>query len=113
MNTYEIKVTWNQMFAERNIELGLPVITAEKTFEFKSEDSMSIDQICEAVYRDTNWYEGSVWDAMQPLPELRSHTALSIGDVVSVNGIEMLCSEFGFKCINVEKLLAECLKTSR
>jgi hypothetical protein len=112
MNTYEIKVTWNQMFPERVVALGGTVITAEKTFEFKSETSMSIDEICEAVYRDTNWYQGSVWEAMQPLPEVRSHTALSIGDVVTVNGIEMLCSEFGFQCQNVDKLLAMCLASA-
>jgi hypothetical protein len=55
------------------------------------------EQVCEMVYRDTNLYCGTVWDALQPvLPTDRTHTALSEGDHVTVDGDRYRCAEFGF-----------------
>lgn len=57
----------------------------------------TISELCERVFHETNIYEGNFWDAIQPLPEKRSHTALSMGDVVIVNGDRYSCEEIGFK----------------
>jgi hypothetical protein len=75
MNTYEIKVTWNEMFEEFLLANGEEIIIASKTFEFKTD--MNIDEICEAVFRDTNNYSGEIWEAMQASSRTTStHRAL-------------------------------------
>jgi hypothetical protein len=56
-------------------------------------------ELCEALYRATNLYEGELWNRMQPLPENRTHTALSVGDVVVIRGTGYLCSMIGFQKI--------------
>jgi hypothetical protein len=53
--------------------------------------------ICEAVFAQTNQYAGEIWDALQPLPEGRTHTAVSVGDVVIINGNRFMCREMGFE----------------
>jgi len=50
----------------------------------------------EALFVATNTYEGPLWDDMQPLPEDRSHTALSVGDVVELDGTPYRCATFGW-----------------
>lgn len=53
--------------------------------------------LCEKVYSDTNMYAGSFWAELERwLPEDRSHTALSIGDSVSIDGSVYVCDDFGF-----------------
>lgn len=56
--------------------------------------------LCERAFADTNRYEGSLWDALQPLPEDRSHTALSVvfdqGDYVIIDGTTYEVATFGF-----------------
>lgn len=52
------------------------------------------------LFRATNLYDGADWDAMQPLPEGRSHTALSVifkrGDYVTIDGRTYEVASFGF-----------------
>ena len=52
--------------------------------------------VCEDLFACTNLYEGEMWDALQPLPEDRKHTALSVGDHVIVDGTAYRCMFFGF-----------------
>lgn len=53
--------------------------------------------IAEAVFRDTNLYQGVLWDLLEPLlPENRTHTALSVGDEVTVNGTTFQCASIGW-----------------
>lgn len=53
--------------------------------------------IAEAVFRDTNTYQGVLWDLLEPLlPENRTHTALSVGDEVTVNGTTFQCASIGW-----------------
>lgn len=61
------------------------------------ETDKSDEALCEQVFHETNTYQGPIWDAMQPLPEDRGHTALSVGDSVIITGVEFTCEEFGFK----------------
>lgn len=98
---YTITVTWNPMFPERKIAMGLEVeASAEKRFSFVTEDIMTGEQVCSAVYAATNLYAGEIWDAMQPLPADRGHTAISMGDFITVNGVTYECAEFGWKNLN-------------
>jgi len=49
------------------------------------------------VFQNTNLYQGAMWDALQPLPEDRTHTAMSVGDEVTINGQTFRCEDIGFK----------------
>lgn len=54
--------------------------------------------ICEGIYKDTNTYSGSAWDSLiKPLlPADRTHTALSVGDEVTIDGVTYICADMGF-----------------
>lgn len=55
------------------------------------------EELCEEVFRDTNLYGGDIWDALVPvLPEDRTHTALSVGDEVEIDGVVYRCDVFGW-----------------
>jgi hypothetical protein len=75
------------------------VVPVSKTIEVEEQEPLAL---CEALFRDTNLYEGALWDALQPLPEAgRNHTAMSVGDhvVVESPGSEPVvyrCMDAGF-----------------
>ena len=55
-------------------------------------------QLCERLFRDTNLYQGELWDAIEPgLSPKRTHTALSVGDEVSINGRRYTCADIGWE----------------
>ena len=89
-----ITVTW-RAFSDRPFQ-------PETSATFTWDTNLSDKEICEKVFRDTNLYEGEVWDKIEPLlPEDRTHTALSVifdrGDYVEVDGIEYEVQACGFK----------------
>jgi hypothetical protein len=58
-------------------------------------------EVCEALFRDTNLYEGPFWDRLDGnLPETRTHTALSVGDRVFIDDRVFLCKSFGWEKIS-------------
>jgi hypothetical protein len=56
--------------------------------------------ICEKAFRETNTYSGYLWDALQPLPENRTHTSLSVGDEVDVDGNTYRCADIGWQLVS-------------
>lgn len=72
----------------------LPVTS--KTIEVSSADGVDHPQLCEFLFRDTNTYSGSFWTLLQPLPEKRTHTAMSVGDEVTIDGRTYRCMDIGF-----------------
>lgn len=67
------------------------------SFEFELGAGETDKEFCERVFANTNQYEGAVWDALQPaLPEDRPHTALSVGDRVTIDGRSYRCESLGF-----------------
>lgn len=78
----------------------LNIRPAEVEFEFEYDFEDDNDYvICERIWANMNQYQGKVWDAMQPLPAPRPHTAMSIGDEVRIDGRAYVCLDFGFKSI--------------
>lgn len=67
-----------------------------KTIETNTTEGVPPEAICEMVFRDTNVYDGSLWALLQPLPEERTHTALSVGDEVTIDGRIFRCMDIGF-----------------
>lgn len=56
--------------------------------------------LCERVFEETNLYQGELWDRIQPLlPDTRTHTALSVGDLVRIDDRVYKCANIGFKLI--------------
>lgn len=52
--------------------------------------------ILEHLFEETNLYRGPLWDAMQPLPEERTHTSLSVGDYVTIDDRMYRCESVGW-----------------
>lgn len=104
-----IKITWvalgylgdyrEQRIAEL-IEAGYEIKgNASAEFEFETGERSDLE-LCEKVFRDTNLYSGELWDALQvAIPAERSHTALSIGDKVEIDGRVYVCGEVGFALV--------------
>lgn len=60
-------------------------------------------QVCEAVFHATNTYSGKLWELIKPhLSPRRTHTALSVGDEVHVNGITYRCEPVGWEAVAVD-----------
>ena len=78
--------------------------------EWAGADDLSDEQVCEAVFHQTNTYRGDLWDAIQPLlSPRRTHTALSVGDEVTVRGITYRCEPAGWQAVAVELAAHEAL----
>jgi len=55
-----------------------------------------------AIYGDMNTYSGKFYDAIaEVMPAERSHTALSIGDIIEIDGRAYTCEEFGWSVAQV------------
>lgn len=71
---------------------------ASLEFEFPFGEMLIDEDIAEYIFMHTNTYSGSVWEAIEKLlPANRSHTALSMGDLVEVDGRVYRCEPIGFK----------------
>ena len=76
-------------------ETGRSPVTS-RTIEVGTADGVNHDTICEHLFRDTNLYQGNWWVLLQPLPEDRTHTAMSVGDEVTIDGRTYRCMDIGF-----------------
>lgn len=88
-------------FAER-VNNGMIPVTTTREIEININDGFAnVDgyRIADAMFHQTNMYQGDFWDALQPLPENRSHTAISMGDVVIIDGVRYACAELGWEIV--------------
>jgi len=98
-----ISIIWNTCIDQlpeshviSHLASGRP-LTAYITFEWDFGNAMSDEDICDAIYHMTNLYSGNMWNAIADrLPEPRPHTALSMGDLVVIDGQIYRCAEFGW-----------------
>lgn len=92
----KVKITW-KAFGDKP-EQGRFVSSVEVETEFL--DTVTDKQICEIVHADTNLYQGYIWQLIQPLlSKTRTHTSISVGDEVEINGRVYICADFGFEKI--------------
>lgn len=54
--------------------------------------------LLEALFKETNLYEGPFWDRLD-LPANRRHTALSVGDEISINDTTYRCQPVGWSVV--------------
>ena len=67
--------------------------------EFKIEES-NLDKFLEVVYHNTNTYSGNLWQIIEPkLSAFRTHTSISVGDEIEIDGQVYICADFGFEKI--------------
>jgi hypothetical protein len=93
MSKHEITIRW--VASDRAKVLGLETVSL--TFDLFYEDLSPFD-LLETLFAQTNQYKGHIWDAIEDrLPLRRSHTALSVGDEVSIDGAWFECDHIGWK----------------
>lgn len=91
------KDNYKQYLASQGYELSED---ASAKFEFELGADESDLEFCERVFANTNLYAGKVWDAVESvMPAERSHTALSVGDFVSIDGRTYRCADLGFTLV--------------
>jgi hypothetical protein len=84
----EIKVVW-KAFEKHGLE------TTSAVIEIDSNDDHH--EICERIFAGTNLQRGMFWELLEPvLPATRSHTSLSVGDEVVIDGETYRCATVGF-----------------
>ena len=67
--------------------------------EFKIDES-NVDKFLGVVYHNTNTYSGNLWQIIEPkLSATRTHTSISIGDEIEIDGQVYICADFGFEKI--------------
>lgn len=91
--TTKIKITW-KAFGDKP-EIGRFItsvkIEADEVFSKNIADTLNL------IYCDTNLYQGYFWDLLEKnLRSTRTHTALSVGDEVEINGTTYRCAEVGW-----------------
>jgi hypothetical protein len=94
----EVKVTWvtenhpSMPYARKEVEF----------LDFLSVDSQATDlDVCEEVYRQTNLYVGSFFEAVNKYASKdRGHTSISVGDFVEVDGNVYECGYFGWRVVS-------------
>jgi hypothetical protein len=93
----KVKVTW-KAFGDKP-KAGKFVSSVEFETEFKIAEA-DVDQFLNVVYRVTNTYSGNLWEIIQPkLSPTRTHTSLSIGDEVEIDGRVYIVADLGFEKI--------------
>lgn len=75
--------------------------TEELTFDSEAFlRTLPNEEVCDEVFCQTNTYQGFLWEEIEGiLPEGRSHTALSVGDEVTVNGQTYRCESMGWSLV--------------
>ena len=104
----KIKITW-KAFGDQP-ERGRFITSVELELPKQVSDDLSI---CEAIYEVTNLQSElaefgkpaskiALWEKIESeLSPLRTHTSLSVGDEVEIDGRAYLCADLGFKRIEV------------
>ena len=93
----KVKITWKAFGSKPEQGRYITSVEFETEFAITAENR---DQFFNVVYQQTNLYSGNLWNIIEPkLSEFRTHTALSIGDEIKIDGQVYICSDFGFEKI--------------
>ena len=93
-----ITVTWNPMHHPSYPELTAHLKPASATFIVGGGFDHSL--MLEALYFATNTYSSALWDLLEEvMPTDRTHTALSIGDEVTIGKRTYLCQSIGWQVV--------------
>lgn len=94
-----IKITW-KAFGDKP-EIGRYISAVE--FEVSLTTEVTDEQVMDALFEHTNLYNGLFWNKIEPLlVPTRTHTALSVGDEIAIDGREYKVADCGFTLIEKE-----------
>jgi hypothetical protein len=95
--TNTITITW-KAFSNPEL-LNRPNTSA--TFDLVYDTAEVDDEkVCDILFHQTNVYSGNVWRIIEPLlPTDRTHTALSVGDEVTINENTYRCENVGWQLL--------------
>lgn len=93
----KVKITWKAFGDKPKQNRFVSSVEFETDFKIKESD---VDQFLEVVYRVTNTYSGELWKIIEPkLSPTRTHTSISVGDEIEIDGQVYICADFGFEKI--------------
>ena len=96
----KVKITWKAFGDHPEANPPRFVSSVEFSPVAVIEKASPLD-ICNQVFRDTNLYEGPLWKVIEPLlSPSRTHTALSVGDEVEVDGVTCRCEGAGWSTVS-------------
>ena len=99
----KVKVTWKAF--DKQPERGRSITSVEVELVNQVSDDF---RICEAIFKVTNLKdelaefgasltEINLWETIKPkLSPTRTHTSLSIGDEIEIDGRAYICADLGF-----------------
>ena len=94
----KVKVTW-KAFGDKP-EIGRFISSVEIELPEVVTKTDTDQHICEQIYKQTNLYQGPLWEKIQPLlSKTRTHQAISVGDEIEIDGQVYICADFGFEKI--------------
>ena len=86
-----ITIYWNAFTKSENSEHD------KFGFWWELDETKTDFEICEDIFQQTNLYKGEVFELIaQCATKERSHTALSVGDHIAINGRMYRVNSFGF-----------------
>lgn len=100
-----VRVSWKAFSDPRRAEANLKVFpVTSAAVQIPEFNNLKDSEILNKVYQDTNLYNGEFWNYLEDvLPKDRSHTALSIGDEVTISRSNQSrvyrCAETGWDCV--------------
>lgn len=102
----DITITWKAFGNRQNRQVSS--VTIEVPNDFVAPQFHT--SILNDIYKDTNFYRGFYWNLIQPqLSPTRTHTSLSIGDEITIDGQTYVCADFGW--LKVENATIKYLPT--
>ena len=91
--TQQIKISWKAFGDKPEIWRFMSSVEIETEFP----ETVSHKEICEVVFADTNCYQGYIWGKIEPkMSPTRTHTSISVGDEIEIDGQVYICADFGF-----------------
>ena len=85
--------SWSE---EREKETGRKGFTKVE-FEMPTTPTIDDELICDQIYKETNTYRGNIWDQFnERFPKDRSHTAISVGDMIGIDDRFYFCADVGW-----------------
>jgi len=94
----QIKIKWCAFGDKPEIWRFSSSVEFEMTgFSGQNINEISDENICEWIYKDTNFQSGLIWNQIEKkMSPTRTHTSISVGDEIVIDGREYICADMGF-----------------
>jgi hypothetical protein len=84
----------------KKVKIMWTAFGGDASLEYQVSDKLEDLMICEALFAQTNTQFGPAWGYIKPkLPKDRTHTSLSVGDMIEVDGTVYRCEDIGWSVV--------------